>query len=714
MHFIAEAQATSQLEHPGIPPVHDIGLTDDGRLYFTMKLIQGRTLREVLRDLLLKRRDVHREYTAHRLVGILQRVCEPIHFGHEKGVIHRDLKPENIMLGDYGEVHVVDWGLAHVEQSTEELPELSGVETVRRDAGLETEFGAIKGTVPYMSPEQLRGETLDRRTDVYALGCLLYEILSLHMAFDPGDSAVIQKKLQGEFEDVRMRNPRRDVPEALAVICEKALALAREDRYATADEMSIDLRQWLDGRAESNRKRLEAARLAEEGRAAAETYFELREDVRLADRYLKYATGICLPHEPISQNRTLVDSRDRAETARIDLALAFAECQKLLDSALLLDPSQAEARSELARLWRDRIDDAELRRESAEAAYAIAMLDRYTEQPAKHEGRLVLHSDPSADVTIARLEPEDGVLVAVNPRSLGPTPINASLLAGSYLCTLHAEGHPDVFYPVKISRDRSWGAAIEIPTADDIGDGFVFVPAGPFLYGEGRSAKRMTLPDFAIQKTPVSFADYIEFLRSLDADEADRRCPGASVTGAYLERDQSGWRFRADIPFTLDLPVVGIDYKDAEAYCRWKTSSTGREWRLPTEEEREKAARGVDGRRFAWGDFEHASLGKCRDSRAEQASLERSGSFPTATSVYGMVDASGGVWDWTSSWEDAHETTKIARGGSWFSPIDVLRCAIRISNPPDTRRSNIGFRCARRVARSPEGSSGTTASTGFG
>ncbi len=112
LHFVAEAQATSQLEHPGIPPVHDIGLTKDGRLYFTMKLVQGRTLREVLHDLLLKRREVHREYSLHKLISILERVCEPLHFSHEKGVIHRDLKPENIMLGDYGEVHVMDWGLA--------------------------------------------------------------------------------------------------------------------------------------------------------------------------------------------------------------------------------------------------------------------------------------------------------------------------------------------------------------------------------------------------------------------------------------------------------------------------------------------------------------------------------------------------------------------------------------------------------------------------
>ncbi len=164
--------------------MHDIGLTPDGRLYFTMKLVQGRTLREVLHDLLLKRREVHREYTLHRLISILERICEPLHFSHEKSVIHRDVKPENIMLGDYGEVHVMDWGLARIAESTAELSEIGTVETARRDAGLDTQHGALKGTLPYMSPEQLRGEKLDRRSDIYALGCLLYEMLTLQRAFD--------------------------------------------------------------------------------------------------------------------------------------------------------------------------------------------------------------------------------------------------------------------------------------------------------------------------------------------------------------------------------------------------------------------------------------------------------------------------------------------------------------------------------------------------
>jgi len=119
LKFVAEAQATSQLEHPGIPPVHDLGLTAEAAPYLTMKLVRGTTLRDVLQNLLLRRKEFRKEYTLHRLISILERICEALHFAHEKGVLHRDLKPENVMLGDFGEVHVMDRGIARVRGEEE-------------------------------------------------------------------------------------------------------------------------------------------------------------------------------------------------------------------------------------------------------------------------------------------------------------------------------------------------------------------------------------------------------------------------------------------------------------------------------------------------------------------------------------------------------------------------------------------------------------------
>jgi serine/threonine protein kinase len=232
LKFVAEAQATSQLEHPGIPPVHDLGLTAEGAPYFTMKLVRGTTLREVLQNLLLNRKEFRQEYTLHRLMSILERMCEALHFAHEKGVLHRDLKPENIMLGDFGEVHVMDWGIARVRG--EAVDEADRIDTEGTDAGLMTMDGAIKGTVPYMSPEQATGRVtrMDRRSDVWAMGCILYEMLTLHFAFE--GEGLLGKVRKGEYPAVRTRNPRRPVPEDLAVLCERCLKVEPSERWTSA------------------------------------------------------------------------------------------------------------------------------------------------------------------------------------------------------------------------------------------------------------------------------------------------------------------------------------------------------------------------------------------------------------------------------------------------------------------------------------------------
>lgn len=147
--------------------------------------------------------------------------------------------------------------------------------------------------------------------------------------------------------------------------------------------------------------------------------------------------------------------------------------------------------------------------------------------------------------------------------------------------------------------------------------------------------------------------------------------------------------------FETRIPVMAVTWADAVAYCAWKTKTTGREWRLPTEEEREKAARGVDGRRFPWGDLEDASLAKCRESREHSTQPEPVGVFETAVSVYGMVDAAGGMWDWTDSWLDERKTLRVLRGGSWEVPPAALRCAYRAGVQPSGRNSSSGLRCAR-------------------
>jgi serine/threonine-protein kinase len=299
---------------------------------------------------------------------------------------------------------------------------------------------------------------------------------------------------------------------------------------------------------------------------------------------------------------------------------------------------------------------------------------------------------PGADVTIYRYEEVDGVLTPGDEKQLGPTPVGpAPLPMGSYLCVLKKGGFRDTRYPVHITRERHWRGEVKLRADPE---------------------RTVSLEDFAIGKYPVTCGEYGEFLDQLGDEKARERCPHTEHQ-ALMERGEDGrWRVawhavddrvrelcleRYGEGFESLLPVTCVSWHDSVAYCEWKSRMTGLEWRLPTEQEREKAARGVDGRHFAWGDLADSSLGKCRDSRSERPQPEPVGAFPSAESVYGMGDASGGVWDWTDSIFDERSGVRVLRGGSWNDGVSLLYCANRHWFAPARRLSLIGFRCARSL-----------------
>ena len=722
--FVAEAQATSQLEHPGIPPVHDIGVTPEGRVYFTMKVVRGRTLAQVLKDLFLGAKETRQVWNLHKLVTVLEQVSEAVHFAHEKGIVHRDLKPENVMLGEFGEVHVMDWGIAKVAMADEESDE--AVHTVETDAAVVTQAGTVKGTIPYMSPEQARGEAIDRRTDVYALGAILYEMLTLHAAFSGGGVQIIARVRRGEFPDVATRNPRRPVPHALADLCRRAMAQERSARPATARQFGDELRRFLDGSAERERRHREAEALAGQGRDAMATYLSAQEAVDAAERVAEEVAARFQTWQSVEEKGAMLDARDAVATARTKSLLAFAETTRLLDGARLAEPNNAAARSLLVDLWRGRLDDAERRRHAADADFALTMVRRYDDGHLaayiSGDGTLELTSDPpGAEVTIARFDDRRGVLQLGEARPLGRTPLAAvPLPMGSYLVVFRKSGCPDVRYPVHITRNRAWRGTVRVRTQHEIGDGFVYVPGGPFVYGEGKDTKTLELPDFAIAAKPLTMGDWAAYLTAIEKDEgleaAQRLVPSVRGDGDYMARREDGaWiplpsnvegpareRYLREYgpDFEMQLPLAGVSWHDAVAWCTWKSRSTGRQWRLPTEEEREKAARGVDGRTFPWGDLADPSLCKNQKSRNEPSQPEPVGTFPTAVSIYGLVDAAGNSWDWTSSLFEPHvkvSENRVIRGGSWNFPVESARSAARNRYDPGLRLTNIGFRPARSL-----------------
>jgi PAS domain S-box-containing protein len=249
--FLREAQVTGQLEHPGIVPVYELSRRpDDNQPFYTMRLIKGRTLTEAVRDYYQERNGGHAD--SLKLLALLNAfvsVCNTVAYAHSRGVIHRDLTGHNVVLGDFGEVVILDWGLAKLVGGAEDEPDAPSVvfKSLGSSEANLTMQGQALGTPSYMAPEQAAGrvDLIDPRTDVYGLGAILYEILTGQPPFTGPEIRDVLRRVQEERPIPPMRlNP--EAPPALEVVCLHALAKKRSDRYASATELAEQVQQWQD------------------------------------------------------------------------------------------------------------------------------------------------------------------------------------------------------------------------------------------------------------------------------------------------------------------------------------------------------------------------------------------------------------------------------------------------------------------------------------
>jgi serine/threonine protein kinase len=236
-----EARIIARLEHPGIVPVHDVGTLPDGRVYYAMKLVSGKRLDAHVREGL----------PLGERLRLFQRICEPVAFAHAHGVIHRDLKPENVMVGPFGEVLVMDWGVAKDRQGERPVAVASG--EVAPAGERDTAHGTILGTPAYMAPEQARGEVdrVGNGADVYSLGAILYFLLT---GTAPGRATAHPdeptRTWAGPSRAAGIEPPRRvapSTPRPLEAICLRAMASDPGMRYPTVDELAADVARFLEG-----------------------------------------------------------------------------------------------------------------------------------------------------------------------------------------------------------------------------------------------------------------------------------------------------------------------------------------------------------------------------------------------------------------------------------------------------------------------------------
>ena len=245
--FFEEGQITGQLEHPNIVPIHEMGL-EGNNLYFTMKYVKGKSLHQLIQH--IKKNSDH-EWTQGKIFRIFQGICDAIDYAHSKNVIHRDLKPANIMIGNFGEVMVMDWGLAKVIGQGTEIFSDESVTTLRRNGGFQTITGQIAGTPLYMSPEQARGEIdkIDCRSDIYALGTILYEMLTGKRCVSGSNPVEILATVsQGKRNEIPKTGLFGNIPRELRAILNKTMAFAAKDRYQSVKELSQDIQRFLDHR----------------------------------------------------------------------------------------------------------------------------------------------------------------------------------------------------------------------------------------------------------------------------------------------------------------------------------------------------------------------------------------------------------------------------------------------------------------------------------
>lgn len=782
--FIREAELTARLEHPNVVPVHDFGMLRDElgkrQLFLCMKRIRGRDLGQVVREVAKGEAKAVATWSRARLLRVFQDICLGTAYAHAQGVLHRDLKPANVMIGDFGEVLIVDWGLA---KEMAVVGEADGGAAPVPPAGVAdlTLDGAILGTPAYMPPEQAEGRLadMDERSDVYSLGAILFELLSLRppvegLSLDEVISKVRTGTLRAPSAVERPPHVTAPIPPELDAIVLRAMALRKEDRFQTALQLHDEVQLFLEGVRERERRAREAAERAAAGRRERERAKELAARIEEAAKGVKRLAKAVKKHAPVEEKKPLWEAEEELGRLEEERIAAEARAEAEFGQALVVDAGCAAAVDGRCEMVVERYLAAEKKRDRREmflqrktlesldrAGGHLAALDApgtlelrafafecgclapvkggewgvvsqevtapwrdggprpdlpledadyaVPQMTANAAGARFGHAPdcPRREVTgatieVARYEERGRRLVAVPGAASGATPFGpVALPQGSYLVTIRAEGFSDVLLPVRMDRGAAWRQDVNLYRRAEIPRGFRYVPGGPYVaggeYTDGGEETVLATRDLFIDERPVTAGEYIEFLNELcitgREEEALRRQPRE---GEQRLLKFSGGEFTSgdEPPLTSkEFPVIGVTWDDALAWLAWRSKRDGRPWRLVNTFEGEKAARGVDGRLWPWGNHYDATFSNTNSSHPGAPRLVPAGSYEGDTSPYGIRDLAGNAQTWCLDSPFApFRAYRCFRGGAWSNNEFDARAAVRKAGPPSTSTSFSGIR----------------------
>lgn len=697
--FLAEARLAARLDHPGIVPVHDVGIDGQGRVFFTMRLVEGEDLRTVFRRV----RAGEKGWTPIRALEVLIKVCDTVAFAHSSGIVHRDLKPANVMIGRFGEAYVLDWGLARALRPHPIA-----------------ERRAVAGTPAYMAPEQAAGEAAGFPADVYSLGAMLYELLAGGRPYEQHGNAGFDEVLAcvraGPPADIEGLAPKA-APELLAV-CRRAMAREPRDRYAGVSELAGELRAYLEGRVV---------------RAYANGAFaELRKWVR-RNRALAAALSAALLCAVGGLGAvSLLEARGKAEILRLADARRLAELERRAEALWPAVPSNVDGMrawlleaeglarrrevhaADLERLRAEPLPDAE-RRWRVEALASLVddlggFADREQGLIASVRERMAFAAAIEDRSLVAGAEAWRGAVDTIRDRKkcpryggfvlepeLGLLPIGRDRESGLWEFADLASGEPPA---------RRADGMLEISPGSAIV--LVLIPPGEFEMGSRSDA---------LSGDPASDPPSDPWARENELPPSPRRLDPFflakhEMTRAQWSRARSGRPWRRD-PASDDalLPAAGVSFDEANAVL----AHLG--LRLPSEEEWEYAARADTRTRWWCGDQPGSLAGCANGARAPEAAPPglRAPGGPTRVdrlreNPFGLHHVHGNVAEWTAdAWRPRHDappaddSRKCVRGGSYASPAVDLRSAARAGFAHDVRSPEIGLRATRPRQREGSG-----------